>query len=448
MKLTVVFAKRIRLIYWFIYAYAERHYKSILASFIVGLLFFFFLYRITPLLSPFILPEVKRVGIVGRYTPATLPIPVQRLIGAGLTEIAENGEPKPGLAQSWEVSEEGKKYTFKLRNGLYWHDGKPFTSADINYNIRDVSFVQENDSALVVNLKEPFVPLPVLLSRPLLRSGLIGLGPFKVTSLDLAGDTIKSLQLTPLSSGLPQIKLRFYLTEEQAKLAFKLGEIDVLEDVGDVGEFASWKNLAISQRTDHTRYVALFYNINDQHLANKQVRQALSFAVPTIEFEHATGPISPLSWAYSSKVRQYKFDLAVARKLLGNDESTQSAQLTLSTFSPHLGLARRIAESWQNLGFTVNVKVENAIPDTYQILLATQEVPPDPDQYPLWHSTQKDTNITNLANVKIDKLLEDGRVTLNKEERLRIYTDFQKYLVDEAPATFLFYPTVYTITRK
>ena len=78
--------------------------------------------------------------------------------------------------------------------------------------------------------------------------------------------------------------------------------------------------------------------------------------------------------------------------------------------------------------------------------MASQEIPADPDQYTLWHSTQS-TNITGYNSPKIDKLLEDGRKISDKEERKAIYLDFQRFLVEDTPAAFLFHPTVYTIIR-
>jgi peptide/nickel transport system substrate-binding protein len=90
-------------------------------------------------------------------------------------------------------------------------------------------------------------------------------------------------------------------------------------------------------------------------------------------------------------------------------------------------------------------------------LLINQPIPIDPDQYTLWHSTQA-TNLTNNAvgensdenndNAKIDKLLEDGRQTLDPEDRRLIYLDFQRFLVEYTPAVFLYHPTSYTILRK
>ena len=83
------------------------------------------------------------------------------------------------------------------------------------------------------------------------------------------------------------------------------------------------------------------------------------------------------------------------------------------------------------------------------MLLAFWKLPADPDQYFFWHSTQvKGGNITGLKNVRIDKLLEDGRKTLNPADRKKEYVDFQKILADELPAAFLYYPYSYTVERK
>ena len=82
------------------------------------------------------------------------------------------------------------------------------------------------------------------------------------------------------------------------------------------------------------------------------------------------------------------------------------------------------------------------------MLLTLWNPPIDPDQYYFWHSTQTNQNITNLKNVKIDKLLEDGRKVTNIEQRKQIYVDLQKVIADEVPAIFLYYPYSYTVSRK
>lgn len=428
-------------------AFVMRHFRFLFASFISGFLLFFFLAWTTPYVLPYFTYEVKTIGIVGNFTPSTLPYSIQRLIGLGLTEIAENGEPKPAISSRWEINENGKVYTFYLRNDLVWHDGKKFTAYDVNYNINGVDFRVRDDHTFEASLKDPFTPLPVLLSRPLFRKNLNGLGSYKVTALELNGDTVKFMKLKPLVSSLPELALRFYSTENNARTAFKLGEVSILEDQTTIGDLSEWKNVKIEERIDHTHYVALFYNTKHEMLTSKTIRQGLNFAVPKLENDSATGPISPLSWAYSNKVRQYKFDLDAAKRILGKEGlATSSATLTLSTFPSYLPVAKRIAESWQTLGLSIDIKIESSVPDDFQALLGSQEIPPDPDQYPYWHSTQE-TNISKLDNKRIDVLLERGRKEISQSERLKIYSDFQRYLAEEAPAAFLFYPKVYTIRR-
>lgn len=56
----------------------------------------------------------------------------------GLIEIGAKGQPLPGLATSWTVSEDGKRVTFNLRDGVRWHDGKPFTSADVKFSFDEI----------------------------------------------------------------------------------------------------------------------------------------------------------------------------------------------------------------------------------------------------------------------------------------------------------------------
>ena len=53
----------------------------------------------------------------------------------GLLRYNKKLEPQPGLAESWTVSPDAKTYTFKLKQGVTWHDGKPFTSADVLFSI-------------------------------------------------------------------------------------------------------------------------------------------------------------------------------------------------------------------------------------------------------------------------------------------------------------------------
>ena len=98
------------------------------------------------------------------------------------------------------------------------------------------------------------------------------------------------------------------------------------------------------------------------------------------------------------------------------------------------------------MGLKVSIVEVDSVPDTFQVFIGDFAMPPDPDQYLLWHTNQPD-NITKLDNKRIDKLLEDGRKAFDRSARKATYIDLQKYLLAETPAVFLFFPYEYTVTR-
>ena len=214
--------------------------------------------------------------------------------------------------------------------------------------------------------------------------------------------------------------------------------------------YITWKNAEVESKSLYNRVVALFFNFRDLKFKEKEVRQALAYAIPPFtNYDKAVSPISPFSWAYSQKLRLYKYDTQTAQKILAKSElASPSSELILTTTPLLLKTAQTIVDAWNKIGINSKVRVDSTIPSDYQVLLRSLPIPYDPDQYIYWQSTQENTNISNYSSAKIDKLLEDGRKTLDKEQRQKIYTDFQFYLVDDAPAIFLYYPKIYTIKRK
>lgn len=109
-------------------------------------------------------------------------IAVQQVYVETLTSIADDGTVKPFLAESWELSPDGRIYTFRLRTGVVFHNGKPMTSADVKANferVRDkvrggwltsamksaTEIATPDARTLVLSLKAPYAPLLNLLSE-------------------------------------------------------------------------------------------------------------------------------------------------------------------------------------------------------------------------------------------------------------------------------------------
>jgi len=446
------FFQKFQLFYWFGKRLVGKYWQIFISSFIAGLLLVLLSIRLYPALTALAFKKEKIIGVVGSYTPSNLPLPIQNLLSTGLVGVTLSGEPVPALASNWETTDNGKRYVFHLKNNIVWHDGKQLKARDINYNLRDVEIHALDDQTLEVNLKDSFTPLPILLSKPLFRKGLVGVGSYRLSGIRFKGNTITFLRLVPSSttSDLLPLTIKFYPSEEAAKLGFILGEVNTLDEVVNPDPFLNWQQVSVKQNVKHDRYVGLFFNMDDKLLSEKSIRQALAFCLEKPEKNTVLTPLSSQSWAYNNNVKQYNVDLSASKKYLDKViQATESAEITLSTFNEYLDLAHEIAQQWEKLDqISIKIKVESRIPDDFQILLGSQEIPPDPDQYPFWHSTQKGTNITHYNNPKIDKLLEDGRRESITNKRKAIYYEFQKNLVEDVPVIFLFHPTIYTISRN
>lgn len=435
----------------FLQTFVQKQQKQIVISAIISFFLTLLFIQSYPLLRELKASKEQKIGIVGTFNESTLPIEIQKLISFGLTSQTPDGGVMPSLAISWKVDDKGLDWTFYLRKDVFWHNGKKFTAHDINYKLRGTEFIPVSDDILKVTLKEKYAPLPVVLSQPILKPNLMGEGVYKVIRLLRGPDqSISELTLEPQLKNLPLQSYKFYPSLSTALLAFKLGEIDVLQDISDVSELENWKNVKILPHTQYDRYVGIFFNLQNSLFKEKEVRQALSYAIPKdFKEEKALTPISPLSWAYSSNIRLYNYDGQTAAKILSKSPlSSSSSQLTISTYASLLNVAQKIADAWAKVGVNIKIKVESTIPSDYQVLLVTQAIPQDPDQYQYWQSTQEGTNLTYYNNQKIDKLLEDGRKTFEVDSRKKIYADFQRYLVDDSPVIFLYYPTVYRVERK
>ena len=396
--------------------------------------------------------EVKKIGVVGEYNTDNLPFFITNLISKGLTVVDESGKVTPGMAEKWEIEDEGKTWIFHLKKNVKWQDGTEVVTKDINYNFSDASVEKPDQDTLIFKLKTALAPFPVTLSKPIFKKGLLGVGEWKVVNLSLAGTFIETLTL-----GDPDNKqkiFKFYPTEERAKLAYQLGEINELGFLVHPEPFNTWQVADVSGEVDKQKYAAVFYNTSDSLLVDKDIRQALTYAIEKDQFgeNRAFGPLSPNSWAYNPSLKPYDFDLEHARQLIKSsgisEEEKKNLKVTLTTLPDLLPVAEVVGKNWREIGVETTLQVTSFTPTDYQAFLAIYNIPTDPDQYLMWHSTQTPTNITKYKNARIDKLLEEGRLETNEEKRKQYYFDFQRFLVEDSPAAFLYYPTYYTVTRR
>ncbi len=425
-----------------------KHRLALVSGFLMGLVGSLILVRAFPYVQRNFFLPIERIGIVGQYSPTTLPQSLQSLVSVGLTKVGPDGLVTAGLAQSWNTTDNGKTYEFFLRDDAYWHTGGQVKASDVNYNIGNVAFTAHGPKKITASLKQSYSPFPFLVSKPIFRPGLVGFGPYRVVAIRLKADIVQYLKLEPVVHNLPAKEFRFYQNQSQAIIAYRRGDVDYISELSVTPDILSGGNTRIDSTTHYDRVVALFFNTRQSRLSERSYRQALSHGVPTLNEEPAFHPFPKFSWVQADNIKKYNYDVDQVNRLLKNSQAASfSGELTISTFLPFSAVAETIAKSWTTLGIPSKVKIVNDISEGFDILLTYQILPPDPDQYPLWHSTQKDSNLTGYSNAKIDKLLEDGRREHNIEKRKKIYDDFARRLTDDVPVRLLYYPKSFTIRR-
>lgn len=447
-----------RLIFWLVKAYAKKWGKVIGLSFLAGLIVFFTLLSTSRfLLNLLPIERHESIGYIGAYRIDNLPKGIQQKLSRGLTKVQPDGNIVPDVASSWEVKDDGKTYVFTLRDGIIYNDGRKVTAASLPYEFTGVKKEVINDKTIAYHLQDKYSPFLVTVSRPIIRKGFVGLGDYTIQGVELNGEFVKTLTLVSKKNKLLVERYTFYPSEDALKIAFAMGEIKraygLTSDTFLSTAFRDYKNVTLSQSTDQSELVTLFFDTRDPTLSDPKLRSGLSYALPESfsQGERSFLPYSTSSIYANRDGIEKRQDFSHAELLL--DAAKQQAspagvlKITLKTLPKYRQTAEAIREFWEKVGVSTTIEEVDGKPDTFQVYLGDFLLPKDPDQYTLWHSTSSN-NITHFSNKRIDKLLEDGRRTVDTKARRDLYNDFQKYLLADAPAAFLYFPYEYTVERK
>jgi len=445
---------RRRYYFWLIKAYFKKWSKTIISSIIIGAIFFFVIvFALNFYIFPRIQKKVQKIGHQGAYTLQTIPAEILSNVSYGLTDIDENQTIKPGAAYKWQVKDDGREYLVYIKKGQYFHDNRELTAQNLPIMYKDVEKIAIDDYTVSFKLKKAYAPFLATLSTPILTRDLAGLGDYKITKVDLNAGFIKSLTLIKRKDRSVKKIIYFYPSEEALRTAYALGEIDVANGLKSISiqdrSFETFGNTKIGKNTNYNKLVTAFYNNSDKILSNKKVRQALNYSIPADfeEGERAFSPISPISLYFSKTPNYGVVDLKIAQELLSEEKEARNTIFEISVLEGYEDVASTIQRTWEEIGINSKIKVVNGLPHHFQILIYPMNLAEDPDQYTLWHSGEIN-NISRYKNLRIDKILEDGRFNHDRARRIEIYQDFQKYLIDDVPASFLYFPYEYQVSRK
>jgi peptide/nickel transport system substrate-binding protein len=412
---------------------------------------------IYPFIDFFTFKKKEIIGLLQTADIRKLPLEITSKISNGLFYLNEKGELIPILVSHWEKSKDGLIYRFYLKKNIYWSDGKPFTSKDITYEFKDIEKKIIDDYTIDFILKKRLDIFPLYLTQPLIRYPLIGIGGmYKVSKMTVNKGRLTKITLFPYDlKNNSIIVYKFFNNENQMIVAYKKGEINKMrvskKTIADF--FKNWKNTQVKQEVNYQYLLTMFFNFNNQIFKEKDFRQAIISGIDFNYFkdygEIANTPYSPYHFVYNSQLKKYYYDPDKSKKIIENFKEKNKIALELDTYSEFYDIAEYIASELKKVGLEIKINILNyELPSNFDLFLAYLDIPNDPDQYYFWHSTQKKTNIGNYSNVRVDKLLEDGRSILDKNQRREIYLKLQEILQNDPPAIFLFFPYTYLIERK
>jgi peptide/nickel transport system substrate-binding protein len=325
-------------------------------------------------------------------------------------------KPKASLAKEWTISPDGLTYTFKLQDGVKWHDGKPFTSDDVIFSTktflmethprargnfgRVAEFSAPDPQTVIFKLKEPFGPFIYAFevsSAPMIPKHIydgtdyrnnpanqtpIGTGPFKFKEWK-KGDYIHLVRNDDYwKKGLPYLDEIYFriLPDAQSRLiAMESGQTQMASfgDIETVFMPQVRANPALEVTTKGYEFFAplawIDFNLRVKPFDDKRFRQAILYAldrdfiVKNIWFGQAkvaTGPIASATRFYDANVPKYPLDVKKAEALLdemglkkGADGVRQRVKLLLLPYGETwVKLAEYVKQAVAKIGIEVTIE--------------------------------------------------------------------------------------------
>jgi peptide/nickel transport system substrate-binding protein len=307
-------------------------------------------------------------GLIPNIVSDSASFDVGGLIYNGLVTRDNDLNHVGDLAESWEFSTDCRELTFRLRPNVRWHDGRPFTSADVMFTyetminpktptayregFKVVESVETPDAHTVTvrykhayakaldtwgfwmlpkHLLEPYVAEGKLREAPQNWKSPVGTGPYRLSELK-SGEKIVLVANQDYFEGRPYLSRVVYrIIPSQATIFLEL-KAKGLDAAGLTAlqykrqtDYPSFRKAYNKFRYPSNGYTYFGFNLRDPRFADKRVRQAFAHAINKAELidgvilglgREATGPYKPGTWPYNPNVKRYPHDLAKAKQLL------------------------------------------------------------------------------------------------------------------------------------
>ncbi|MEZ5811170.1 MAG: ABC transporter substrate-binding protein [Rhizobiaceae bacterium] len=401
----------------------------------------------------------------------------------GLTRIGSGGEVQPALAESWNVSDDGKTYTFKLHSGVKFHDGSDFDAEDVKFSLdraraddstnaqkalfAQIDSVEAVDATTVkVTLKQPqgsflynmgwgdaVIVAPETAETN--KENPVGTGPFKFDNWAKGSSItiVKNPDYWGEAAGLDKAEFRIIPDAAAAVPALLSGDVQAFANMpaGDA--------LAQIQADPRFKVVIgategetiLSTNNKKPPFDNLKVRQAIAHTLDREAIIQAGSsgygiPIgshfSPANEAYVDLTGTYPHDIEKAKALLKEAGFENGFKATLKLPPP--GYARDggqvVAAQLREIGIDLEI-----IPVEWAQWLEQVFKAKDYDLTIVSHTEPNDIGIYarkdyyfQYDNPEFDKVIAELDVTSDQAKRNELYQQAQKILADDAVNGFMY----------
>lgn len=414
---------------------------------------------------------------------------VQELIFNGLLRWSADMELEPDLATAWEIDDDGLTYTFDLREGVTFHNGKAFTSEDVKFTFerildpdtasprisvyRDIESIEAIDETTVqFTLSSPIAPL--LRNMATIPNGAIvpagstddelndeapGTGAFRFVAHVLDQEVRLEKFEDYYEEGLPYLDaVTFRLLADDTSISAALRSESVhiawLKDPKVAQNVAQTTENLQSVEGTSSRYLPILFDLKEPPFDDVNVRRAMSLAVDRASIVQAVlggfgsvGTFLPPSQLAGyigdgSDLPYYQRDVEEARRLLqeaGYDQLDVPEFKVVAANSLDVQCAQVMAEQWAEAGInvTINPMEVGAILDdfrsgNFKMAVVGGVWTPDPsNEVARYHSESPQGSAYGINDPEVDELIERGLAESDPDARVEIYTELQERVLDQ-----------------
>lgn len=418
----------------------------------------------------------------------------------------KNFQIRPYLAEAWEISKDGLVYSFTLRRGVTFHNGKGFTGDDIRWSIeygqdpkngayggselRTIASVQTLDRYKVrMTLKEPMASflslMTTLQTLPLLPKDSLGaadkpqvfppgMGPYKFGEWRPGHELVLVRFAEYWQRGIPRIdriEMTVVSDPDARLLALRAGSLDLIEKMpqqyvakAQKGEIPEVK-VAVAEGSG---IQGLVFNTRKPPFDNVKMRQMVAYGVdPEVILDGGYDGVGTVvnqkmfpgsPWYFPLPER--KRDIGMAKKLLKESGHGPGFRIKLSGAKQSEQELQIVQSQLREVGVEVDLQLLDPIAhrvslrgNDWELSRTGGNIFQDPDQnYHDYFHTEvvRDgrslgiRNNSGYSNPRADRLLEEGRKTLDPQKRYKIYREFVELFHQEVPLLYyLISPNVF-----